>query len=339
MSLIQDDAGRARLAEWLAHRAAARSVVIEEMRLLAGGAIQQNWKLVARVSGGRYDGVQDWVLRTDAQAVLSHSHSRPEEFALLRAAWDAGVPVPEPLFSCEGRVVLGRPFFVMRLVHGVTAARQVVRSDTLGGGREALAYGLGQILARIHSIRPGHPDLGFLPPPHATPMQELIDDLRRRIDERAIPRPVFEWGLRHLERLRLPPGETVLCHNDYRTGNFMVAEAGVQAVLDWEFAGWGDPLTDIGWFCARCWRFNSPHEAGGIGSREAFYRGYEAGSGRRIPRDQVASWELLAALRWGVIASEQADRHVSGREPSLELALTGQIIPELEQDIMDLAHA
>jgi aminoglycoside phosphotransferase (APT) family kinase protein len=143
MSLIQDDAGRARLAEWLAHRAAARSVVIEEMRLLAGGAIQQNWKLVARVSGGRYDGVQDWVLRTDAQAVLSHSHSRPEEFALLRAAWDAGVPVPEPLFSCEGRVVLGRPFFVMRLVHGVTAARQVVRSDTLGGGREALAYGLG----------------------------------------------------------------------------------------------------------------------------------------------------------------------------------------------------
>ena len=142
------------------------------MRLLPGGAIQQNWKLVALVSGGAHDGVQHWVLRTDAQAVLSHSHSRVEDFALLRAAWDAGVPVPEPLFSCEGRLVLGRPFFVMRLVHGITAPRQVVRSDTLGGGREALASSLGGILARIHSIRPGHPGLGFLPPPQPRPCRD-----------------------------------------------------------------------------------------------------------------------------------------------------------------------
>ncbi len=337
MSLTEDEDGRSRLADWLADRAGARSVVIEEMRLLAGGAIQQNWKLVALVSGGAHDGVQHWVLRTDAQAVLSHSHSRAEEFALLRAAWAAGVPVPEPLFSCEGRVVLGRPFFVMRFVQGITAARQVVRSDTLGGGREALASSLGRILARVHSIRPGRPGLGFLPPP--SPMQALIADLCGRIDAGATPRPVFEWGLRHLERLRLAPGETVLCHNDFRTGNFMVAQEGVRAVLDWEFARWGDPLADIGWFCARCWRFNSPHEAGGIGSRDAFYGGYEAESGRRVARDQVAPWELLAAIRWGVIASEQADRHVSGGEHSLELALTGQIIPEVEQDIMELAHA
>ncbi len=339
MNLATDEAARARLASWLAGRSGARSVAVESARKLAGGAIQQNWHLVARVADGPHAGAQDWVLRTDAQAVLSHSHARAEEFALLRAAWGAEVPVPEPLFACEDRAVLGRPFFVMRLVRGVTAPRQVVRGERFGGGREPLARSLGRILARIHSIRPGHPGLGFLAPPHATPMQALIEDYRRRIDESAIPRPVFEWGLRHLERLRLPPGETVLCHNDFRTGNLMVDEAGVRAVLDWEFARWGDPLTDIGWFCARSWRFGSPHEAGGIGSREAFYDGYEMESGRRIARDQVASWELLAALRWGVIAAEQADRHVSGREHSLELALTGQIIPELEQDILDIAHA
>ena len=334
MSLLADPEHR--LARWLALQAGAESVSITDTKLLAGGAIQQNWKLAVLVSGGPHDGAQDWVLRTDAQAVLSHSHSRLEEFSLLRAAWDAQVPVPEPLFACESESVLARPFFVMRLVRGITAGLQIVRSETLAGGREALAAQLGGILARIHTIRPGHAGLGFLPPPGARPMREAIADLRARIDVDAQPRPVFEWGLRHLEHLNPASGDIVLCHNDFRTGNFMISERAVEAVLDWEFARWGDKLADIGWFCARCWRFGSPHEAGGIGSREAFYRAYEAESGRKIEHALVAPWELFAAIRWGVIASEQADRHISGREHNLELALTGQVIPDLEQDILEL---
>jgi aminoglycoside phosphotransferase (APT) family kinase protein len=337
MSLFATAAARDQLCEWLAVAAAARSVTIEAAHLLAGGAIQQNWKLAVRVAGGPHDGAQDWVLRTDAEAVLSHSHSRVEEYALLRAAFAAGVPVAEPLFVAPAGAALARPFFVMRLVRGITAGREIVRSETLAGGREACAARLGAILARIHRIRPGHAGLEFLPPPEANPMRAAIRDLRGRLDLDPMPRPVFEWGLRYLERLDPPAGEIVLCHNDFRTGNFMISEQAVAAVLDWEFARWGDPLADIGWFCARCWRFGSPHEAGGIGSREAFYRGYEAESGRVVPRAAVAAWELFAALRWGVIASEQADRHVSGREHNLELALTGQIIPELEQDILELA--
>ena len=39
----------------------------------------------------------------------------------------------------------------------------------------------------------------------------------------------------------------------------------------------------------------------------------------------------MAHLRWAVIALEQGHRHVSGRELSLELALTGRMVPELER--------
>ncbi len=42
----------------------------------------------------------------------------------------------------------------------------------------------------------------------------------------------------------------------------------------------------------------------------------------------------MAHLRWAVIALEQGARHVSGREFSLELALTGRMVPELEQAIL-----
>jgi aminoglycoside phosphotransferase (APT) family kinase protein len=128
-----------------------------------------------------------------------------------------------------------------------------------------------------------------------------------------------------------------LCHRDFRTGNYMVDEAGLTGILDWEFAGWSDPLEDIGWFCAKCWRFGAiDREAGGIGRREDFYRGYESVAGKPIDLARVPYWELMAHMNWAIIAIQQAERHVSGEENSLLLALTGHIVPELEHEILTM---
>jgi aminoglycoside phosphotransferase (APT) family kinase protein len=126
-------------------------------------------------------------------------------------------------------------------------------------------------------------------------------------------------------------------HRDFRTGNYMVDAQGLAAVLDWEFAAWGDPMSDIGWFCAECWRFGKTElEAGGIAMRAAFYEGYRAEGSLQIDDDAVHLWEVMAHLRWAVIALEQGHRHLSGREHSLELALTGRITPELERAILKM---
>ena len=54
-----------------------------------------------------------------------------------------------------------------------------------------------------------------------------------------------------------------------------------------------------------------------------------------IDRDTVAFlFTIFPNLRWAVIAREQGARHVSGREFSLELALTGRMVPELERAIL-----
>ncbi len=42
----------------------------------------------------------------------------------------------------------------------------------------------------------------------------------------------------------------------------------------------------------------------------------------------------MALVRWAVIALQQAERHNSGAEPSLELALTAHVVPELEAEIL-----
>ncbi|TCZ53388.1 phosphotransferase family protein [Roseicella aquatilis] len=296
------------------------------MALLSGGAVQQNWALDVTVAGA----AERWVLRTDNAAVLAVSLPRTAEYALLRATHAVGVAVPEPLYCCASREVTGAPFFVMRRVEGIAAGHRLVKAAQ----GTALAEALGRELARIHGIVPPRPDLPFLgdPPPDAH--LALVAAQRAALDAAGTPRPVLEWGLRHLERTAPPPGETVLNHNDFRTGNYMAVGDRVSAVLDWEFAAWGDPHADLGWFCAPCWRFGAlDREAGGIGPRAAFYAAYEAGSGRRVQHDRVLWWELAATIRWAVVAADQGGRHLRG-DTSLELALTSHIVPELEMDVL-----
>ena len=126
----------------------------------------------------------------------------------------------------------------------------------------------------------------------------LADHLKMTLDEIDEIRPVLEWGLRWAE-LNLPAApEITLVHQDFRSGNYMIDNEGLNGILDWEFAAWGDPMSDLGWFCAECWRFNHPElEAGGISSRRAFYEGYEVGSGISVDKTAVFFWEFIAHIR------------------------------------------
>lgn len=330
-----DEARRERLTGWLRTASGRSDLTITGMALLSGGAIQQNWAVDVAFGGH----AETWVLRTDNAAVLAVSHSRVAEFALLRAAFAARVTVPEPLYLCEDASVTGAPFFVMRRVAGIAAGHRVVKSETLGGGREACVRALGRELARIHTITPPRSDLTFLGEAPGDSCLAFVADQRAALDRQVLPRPALEWGLRHLERTAPPPLPPVLNHNDFRTGNIMLSEAGVTAVLDWEFSGWGDPHADLGWLCAKCWRFGSAHPVGGIGPREALYEGYEAESGTPVDDARVRWWEIGAHIRWASIAIDQAQRHISGIENSLELALTGHIVPELEWEILNMVEA
>lgn len=100
----------------------------------------------------------------------------------------------------------------------------------------------------------------------------------------------------------------------------------------------GRPREDIGWFTARCWRFaRRDREAGGIGDIDAFLAGYASVSGYWVSHEELRYWQLMAHLRWAVVALQQVQRHISGQQPSLELALTGHLLPELEHEILALS--
>ena len=86
---------RAALARFLAAASGAESVEITVLAPLRGGAIQENWALDAYFLGGSFAGEQHLVLRTAAPTGVAASLGRLEEFAVLEAAFAAGVTVPE----------------------------------------------------------------------------------------------------------------------------------------------------------------------------------------------------------------------------------------------------
>lgn len=328
------------LTAWLAAQTSADGAHMEPPVLLPGGAVQQNWALDIAFDGGQLPGRQQLVLRANFHTPLPASRPKAEEFAVLRAVAAAGVTVPDPLWLCEDASVIGQPFFVMRRLIGDTAARNLVTDAARDGFGQALADRLAHELALVHSLLPDDERLTCLGTPPASSARAQIAEYREWLAALAPESSVLIESVDWLER-RAPRQQRIsLVHRDFRSGNFLVDNGRLTAVLDWEFAGWGDFHEDIGWFCAACWRAGANDlEAGGLTSRQDFYAAYEAAGGRPVDADAVAYWEVMAHVRWAVIARQQGARAKQGDTPRHELLEAAARVPGLERDIAAMIAA
>lgn len=325
------------LALWLANALSADTVAITGAELLAGGAVQQNWRLDVTVTGGPRAGAHTWVLRTDAAATLSVSLDRIAEYKCIAEAHGAGVLVADPIACNDDRSLLGAPFAIQAFVSGVAQGRRIVRDPDLPGFGDALARSIGAEMAKLHAIVPKDGVLTFLPRPLGNPARRIVAECRAVLDKASTPRPALEYVLAWLDRNAPEPKAIALVHGDLRTGNYMVDGGRLTAILDWEFCHWGDPREDLGWFIARCWRFgNDQKVAGGISKLAFLLEGYNAHAAIKIAAPELQYFEVQAAARWATIALAQGDRFAQGGERSLELALTGLMPPEMELDCLDV---
>ncbi len=332
-TLDPDDLGP--LERWLAATIGATNVRIGSIDLMSGGAVGENWRLVVDVEDGDHAGNHVWALRTDAPSGLPMSLDRASEFACLKAARSAGVLAPEPIADCDDPSVIGASFMISGFLKGVAQARKIVRNPNIADFGEPLAEALGTELAKLHKISPPRSDLPFLTVPAISPARAAVAELRQCIDSISAARPALEYALCWLDANAPETRSLVLCHGDFRSGNYLVDHGRLTGLLDWEFTHWGDAQQDLGWFCARCWRFGEDdREAGGIAGKDALYRGYNAVADEPLDPATLAYWEILAAAKWSTIALLQGERHLSGREPSLEFMLTGLMAGEMEYDAL-----
>lgn len=330
-----------RLAAFLQRHHGARSVHIEGLRLLTGGASRQTWAFDAKIefADGRRQTLP-LVMRADARRGPNFM-SRRTEYRLLEAAAAGGVPVPR--VHAMGDDSLDAPFFLMERVEGETIARRLLRDDQYAEARRVMTRQLGAVLAAIHRVPLGSDNLGLPAPPAGTaPAENEVDRWEQTYRAIALdPHPVFELAFRWLRaHFPPPPAAPALVHGDFRVGNFIFGPGGLLAVLDWELAHIGDPMEDLGWLCVRSWRFGNDHlPVGGIGEREELFGAYEGAGGARVDPAAARWWELFGNLRWGIICISQARAYLDGHSRSPELAAIGRRTAETEWEILHLMES
>ena len=300
---------------------------VASLERLSGGASQELWAFDVETAAER----RELILRRNPGGTVKRETAAgmETEARLIELARETGTPAPEVVHVCAPEESLGSAFVMVR-VPGETLARRILRDDQYAQARPLLASQLGAAAARIHRIDPAR-----AAPLRQVSMESSLDDTYARYKANGGRRPVVEWAFRWLRENRPATDlQPTVVHGDMRTGNIIVGPEGLRAVLDWEVVHLGDPMEDLGWICVPSWRFGEIGKpAGGFGSREALWAGYESVSGRPVDRARARFWEVMGTLRWGLSCAMMA-REVQAGERSVEKAAIGRRASETEIDLL-----
>ncbi len=287
------------------------------------------------------DGQQRWALRRPPLGhALPTAHDMAREYRVLTALHGSRVPVAGPVALCEDPAVLGAPFYLMDFVDGVVLDRSATIDPLTPGAARGACEVLVDTLLELHALDPDAVGLsgfgrseGFL----ARQVKRWTAQWHASVTE---PRPVMD-GL--LTRLADVPDQSApaLVHGDYRLSNVLFTpdllaggDPRIAAVVDWEMATIGDPLTDVGLLVV----YQSLSAAGGfVIQRTPVDRGF-LDPGALVARYAAASARDLSALDWyvafafvklAVIAEGIHARHLQGKTVGPGFAGIGAWVPEL----------
>lgn len=309
----------ARLGRWFAQHVDGAGETLTG-RHIAGGKSNLTYEVT--------DGQATWIVRRPPLGhVLATAHDMGREYRVMAALRDTAVPVPATYAHCTDDAVIGAPFYVMERVPG-TPYRHAEELVALGAARtRALSGHLVTVLATLHAVDPvavgladfGRPE-GFLARQVSRWRKQLessysrdlpgADELHRRLAAR----------VGTVEAAGSAPG---IVHGDYRLDNVLVVEREgadeISAVIDWEMATLGDPLTDLALLVIyqrmAGWGFGAAVSdaslAPGWLGEDGLLAAYEAAS----PRD-LAHFDFylaLAAYKLAAILEGIVYRHLHGQ--------------------------
>lgn len=187
---------------------------------LGGGITNQNFRIDV--------GGQSYVLRLVGERTDLLGIDREAECAANQAAAAAGV-APEVVYFVRPEGCL-----VTRFIDGLPISEeQVGRAETIRQVADALRT--------IH---------GLPPIPGEFSAFDVVESYAQIARQHAVPFPrEFEDLSRSLAEVKsaLPSFEPCPCHNDLLNANFLEAGGRIY-ILDWEYAGMGDPYFDLGNF-------------------------------------------------------------------------------------------
>ena len=208
-------------------------------RVIAGGKSNLTYEVT--------DGQASWIVRRPPLGhVLATAHDMSREYRVITALHPTDVPVPATYALCEDPDVIGAPFFVMEQVSG-TPYRLAAQLEPLGPERTgALASRMVDTLATLHGVEPAEVGLRDFGRPEGF-LARQVQRWKNQLDASRSRDLAGVDELHDLLEANLPvEGAPAVVHGDFRLDNLLVDDHDqVAAVIDWEMATIGDPLTDV----------------------------------------------------------------------------------------------
>lgn len=247
-----------------------------------GSKLHRTWKMTGGVSADvtalellRSDGsLEKLIVRQHGERDLQRNQQiARDEFRLLDLLWAAGLAVPEPVGVAP---VDQADALILRYVDGTT---EFAPADF-----DAYLTQLATQLARIHQVN--ITDLAFLPADANVALA-----LRSAPPLDSVHAPWRQDALALISTL-LPASKgssQVLLHGDFWPGNVIWQAGRLAAVIDWEDAALGDPLSDLA---------NARLELlfiGGPGAMQVFTTEYRRHND--VDCSELPLWDLVTALR------------------------------------------
>jgi aminoglycoside phosphotransferase (APT) family kinase protein len=262
------------------------------------------------------------------------------EYRVMTALAPTDVPVPETYTLCEDPAVLGAPFYVMQNVVG-HVYRTAQAAAELGLPRlTALAGELGEVLARLHRTDPADVGLADFGRPEGYLERQLARWSKQLEASRSRELPGIDELRDRLAGSLPPTPRAAIVHGDYRLDNVIFGDDDrIAAVVDWEMATLGDPLTDLALFLI--YQRFAPLMNGSIAdasmapgflTEDEVLDRYAAASNRDL--GGIGFYLGLAAYKLAVIAEGIYYRHLHGQTVGEGFAAVNSITePLLEAGI------
>ena len=226
------------LSAWFAARVPGAGGQLEGS-LIAGGRSNLTYVVA--------DGSKEWIVRRPPLGhVLVSAHDMAREYRVMSALQGTHVPVPQTYAMCTDHSVLGADFYVMERCAG-TPYRHAAEVEPLGPARtRRISEHLVDTLATLHAVEPASIGLADFGRPEGFLGRQVV--LWKRQLDASYTRDLPAADELHRRLVDSVPFESAvgIVHGDFRLDNLLVDNADdVTAVLDWEMATLGDPLTDL----------------------------------------------------------------------------------------------
>jgi aminoglycoside phosphotransferase (APT) family kinase protein len=267
------------------------------------------------------------VLRVDT-ANSPHQTTVVNEFALIKAMFEAGIPVPEPFALIEDASVIGAPFLVLSRVEGHTLGDAL---DVFQPSRE-FGLSLAKNLAKMHNVaveKVAQP----LPGADVRVSERMLHDIAdfegkwRTYGQASI---AMELALRWMKQnIAYSEGKRCIIHRDVGCHNMLVRDHELAALLDWETACAGNPAQDLGY---------AYHTVVAMLPWEEFLAAYEQAGGA-VPRPAEIDFYRLWRAVWLTTLNSMARAFTeSGQSVDPGLAYAGTYgLERCEQALHEMA--